>query len=140
MTSVPPLLRMTARDSSLPETGNRSAVDHHQREGVELDFPVPEGERALVTGTAVGPDGHRYAFFSIKKYGDDQSPGAFIGENSHVIDLDHTGVDLGPLQTMDGRAIAQASGVFDPKTNRMYVVGNQNGNGPRTLYSAPVTG
>jgi hypothetical protein len=120
-----------------PETGQPSIIINGKR--VPLNFPVGPNERALVTGTAVGPDGHRYAFFSIKPYGDDQTPGAFIGENSHVIDLDNPGVDMGPLRTMDGRAIAQGSGVYDPKTNRMYVVGNQNGNGPRTLYSAPVT-
>lgn len=121
-----------------PETGKPSIIINGRRYPLD-QFPVGPNERPLVTGTAVGPDGRRYAFFSKKPYVQDQNPGAFIGENSHVMDLANQGVDLGPLQTTDGHAIAQASGVYDPKTNRMYIVGNQGSNGPRTLYSAPVT-
>jgi hypothetical protein len=125
-----------------PETGRPMIIDPKTGQVIQNPFPVgdvpdPQNWRPLVTGTAVGPDGHKWAFYSLKKYGSDQTPGAFIGDSSHVQDLSNRGVDLGGLADTNKVPIGQASGVYDPANHRMYIVGNPNGTGPRTLYSAP---
>ena len=125
-----------------PETGRPMIIDPKTGQVIDNPFPVgnvpdPQNWRPLATGTLVGPDGHKYAFYSIKKYGADQTPAAFIGDSSHVQDLSNPKVDLGTLADTNKVPIGQASGVYDPSTHKMYIVGNPNGTGQRTLYSAP---
>jgi len=103
-------------------------------------FPTLKDERPLPTGTAVGPDGRLYALYSIKKYGTGTDPKDYIGPESHVQDLADPAHDLGPLQgiSLTGQqvGISQASGVYDPKTNRMMIVGNIGPNGQRALWQS----
>ncbi|GBE66229.1 hypothetical protein MFM001_26910 [Mycobacterium sp. MFM001] len=93
-------------------------------------------ERPLPTGTAVGPDGKRYGFYSIVPYNNpDGTPnGSYSTNDTVVVDLDHPNQ---VLYTLHG--VSQASGVFDPNSGRMVIVGNQGVGGPRTMWeSAPV--
>lgn len=104
-------------------------------------FPVPAGQRPLPTGTAVGPNGQQYAFYSIKPYGSGTDPKAYIGDASHVQNLADPTHDLGPLQgtllnSSQKVNISQASGVYDPKTNRMVIVGNVGADGQRALWQS----
>jgi len=103
-------------------------------------FPTLKGERPLPTGTAVGKDGHLYAFYSIKPYGDGTDPKDFIAGESHVQDLGDPTHDLGALYGFlpSGQqvGISQASGVYDPKSNRMVIVGNVGPNGQRALWQS----
>jgi len=103
-------------------------------------FPTLKDERPLPTGTAVGKDGHLYAFYSIKGYGPGNEPKDFIAPESHVQDLADPTHDLGPLQgislTGSKVGISQASGVYDPKTNRMMIIGNIGPDGQRALWQS----
>jgi hypothetical protein len=103
-------------------------------------FPTLPDERPLPTGTAVGPNGQLYAFYSVKKYGTTTDPKSYIGPNSHVQNLADPTHDLGPLQGFlpSGApvGISQASGVYDPKTQRMMIVGNIGPDGQRALWQS----
>jgi hypothetical protein len=103
-------------------------------------FPTLPDERPLPTGTAVGPNGQLYAFYSIKRYGTSTDPKSYIGPNSHVQNLADPAHDLGPLQGFlpSGApvGISQASGVYDPKTQRMMIVGNIGPDGKRALWQS----
>lgn len=111
---------------------------------VDNPFPVDEGFRALPTGTAVGPDGQQYAFYSVRPYGPGTSPDNYIAPESRVQNLADPATDLGPLlgtpigsDTKVG--ISQASGVYDPASGTMVIVGNVGQDGQRALWqSAPV--
>lgn len=111
---------------------------------VDNPFPVDEGFRALPTGTAVGPDGQQYAFYSVRPYGPGTSPDNYIAPESRVQNLADPTTDLGPLlgtpigsDTKVG--ISQASGVYDPASGTMVIVGNVGQDGQRALWqSAPV--
>ncbi|WP_374021941.1 hypothetical protein [Mycobacterium sp. HNNTM2301] len=80
----------------------------------------PPGSRPLPTGTAIGPDGHRYAFFSHPD--GTHVPGynqfATNGDVWDYSDPNH------PVKVGDLPGIYQASGVYDPATNQMVVIGN----------------
>jgi hypothetical protein len=104
-------------------------------------FPVPDGQRPLPTGTAVGPDGQQYAFYSIKPYGPGTEPKDFIAPESHVQNLADPTHDLGSLQgtllnSTQRVGISQASGVYDPRTNRMVIVGNIGADGQRAMWQS----
>jgi hypothetical protein len=103
-------------------------------------FPVPTNNRALPTGTAVGPNGQQYAFYSVKPYGTGTQPKDYIAPESHVQNLADPTHDLGALRgtLLSGgtSGISQASGVYDPKTNRMVIVGNIGSNGQRALWQS----
>lgn len=111
---------------------------------IDNPFPVDDGFRALPTGTAVGPDGQQYAFYSVRPYGPGTSPDNYIAPESRVQNLADPATDLGPLlgtpigsDTKVG--ISQASGVYDPASGTMVIVGNVGQDGQRTLWqSAPV--
>lgn len=111
---------------------------------VDNPFPVDDGFRALPTGTAVGPDGQQYAFYSVRPYGPGTSPENYIAPESRVQNLADPATDLGPLlgtplgsETKVG--ISQASGVYDPASGTMMIVGNVGQDGQRALWqSAPV--
>lgn len=80
----------------------------------------PPGTRPLPTGTAMGPDGHRYAFFSHPDGTD--IPGfnqyATNGSVWDFTDPNH------PVKVGDLPGIYQASGAYDPATNQMVIIGN----------------
>lgn len=82
--------------------------------------PGPPGTRPLPTGTAIGPDGHRYAFFSHP----DGVPVPGLNEfatNGSVWDFADP---AHPVKVGDLPGIFQASGVYDPVTKQMVIVGN----------------
>ncbi|OBI07974.1 hypothetical protein A5715_16655 [Mycolicibacter heraklionensis] len=126
-----------------PESGHPRLRIPGQPE-VDNPFPVDEGFRALPTGTAVGPDGEQYAFYSVRPYGPGTSPDNYIAPESRVQNLADPATDLGPLlgtpigsDTKVG--ISQASGVYDPASGTMVIVGNVGQDGQRALWqSAPV--
>lgn len=124
-----------------PETGKPQLIIPGTKWHGDNPFPTQPGYRALPTGTAVGPDGQKYAFYSIKPYGSGTSPDNYIGAESHVQNLGDPTKDLGPLRgTVPGSnvpvGISQASGVYDPKSNRMVIVGNVGQNGQRALWES----
>ncbi|MGV0159857.1 hypothetical protein ACRU3B_10490 [Mycobacterium colombiense] len=97
--------------------------------------PHPEGTRPLPTGTAVGPNGEHYGFYGFVplKTPDGQDNQNYSVPDTVVVDLAHPDK---VLYTLHG--ISQASGVFDPNTGKMVIMGN-NEAGQRGLWeSAPV--
>ncbi|BBY33405.1 hypothetical protein BST33_09810 [Mycolicibacter minnesotensis] len=126
-----------------PETGHPRLRIPGQPD-MDNPFPVDDGFRALPTGTAVGPEGQHYAFYSVRPYGPGTSPDNYIAAESRVQDLADPASDLGPLlgtplgaDTKVG--ISQASGVYDPASATMVIVGNAGQDGQRALWqSAPV--
>nr|WP_239652106.1 hypothetical protein [Mycobacterium sp. UM_NZ2] len=100
----------------------------------------PPGTRPLPTGTALGPDGHRYGFFSNAPNTPptDDSVNPFVSNGSvwDYTDPAH------PVKVGDLPGIYQASGVYDPATNQMVIVGNtsnQTGDLTRGMWvSGPI--
>ncbi|MGB3523877.1 MAG: hypothetical protein WBA50_20630 [Mycobacterium sp.] len=98
-------------------------------DGRPADFPRspasqlaqgPDGTRPLPTGTALGTDGRRYAFFSNPD-GSVQpgiSPWATNGTVWDFTDPNH------PVRVGDLPGIFQASGAYDAATNQMVIIGN----------------
>jgi hypothetical protein len=127
-----------------PETGHPRLHIPGQPD-IDNPFPVDDGFRALPTGTAVGPDGQQYAFYSVRPYGPGTSPDNFIAPESRVQNLADPATDLGPLMgtTIGSDAkvgISQASGVYDQASGTMVIVGNVGQDGQRAMWqSAPVT-
>lgn len=80
----------------------------------------PPGTRPLPTGTALGPDGRRYAFFSNPD-GTIQPGVNQFATNGSV--WDYTDPNH-PVKVGELPGIYQASGAFDPATGRMVIVGN----------------
>ncbi|WP_297826718.1 hypothetical protein [Mycobacterium sp.] len=80
----------------------------------------PPGTRPLPTGTALGPDGHRYAFFSHPD--GTVTPGfnefATNGSVWDYTDPTH------PVKVGELPGIYQASGAYDPATHQMVIIGN----------------
>ncbi|OBJ00221.1 hypothetical protein A5624_08520 [Mycobacterium sp. 1482292.6] len=80
----------------------------------------PDGTRPLPTGTALGPDGHRYAFFS--------NPDGSVqpGINQYATNgavWDYTDPNH-PVKVGELPGIYQASGAYDPNTHQMVIIGN----------------
>ncbi len=99
----------------------------------ENELTFPDGGRPIPTGTAVGPDGKQYGFFS------DAQGDVYTSPQSTVVDLADPSQRLGALSDTSGTDIGQASGVYDPATNTMWIVGNVNGTGQRGMWqSAPI--
>ncbi|ABK64609.1 MULTISPECIES: hypothetical protein [Mycobacterium avium complex (MAC)] len=89
----------------------------------------PPGTRPLPTGTALGPDGHRYAFFSHPDGTEVPGVNQFV-TNGAVWDYTDP---AHPVKVGDLPGIYQASGVYDAATNQMVIVGNtSNRNGDLT--------
>lgn len=80
----------------------------------------PPGTRPLPTGTALGPNGRRYAFFSNPD-GSIQPGVNEFATNGSVWDYTDP---AHPVKVGELPGIYQASGVYDPKANQMVVVGN----------------
>ena len=100
----------------------------------------PPGTRPLPTGTAIGPDGHRYAFFSNAPNTPptDDTINPYVGTSSvwDYTDAAH------PVKVGDLPGIFQGSGVYDQNTHQMVIVGNGSnriGDTTRGLWvSAPI--
>jgi len=80
----------------------------------------PPGTRPLPTGTAIGPDGHRYAFFSNPDGTETPGVSPYV-TNGSVWDYTNP---AHPVKVGDLPNIFQASGVYDPTTNQMVIIGN----------------
>jgi hypothetical protein len=101
--------------------------------GERNPLEVPDGTRPLPTGTIVGPDGKQYALYSEVPYVVDDEPNPeYATADTTVVDMNDPSKSIGILP-----GISQASGVYDPKTNRMIIVGNTGphpGDRTRMLY------
>jgi hypothetical protein len=97
------------------------------------NIPGQEGTRPLPTGTIVGPDGKQYALYSEVPYEVNNEPNPeYATADTTVVDLADPSKSIGTLP-----GISQASGVYDPATNRMLIVGNtgpHKGDRTRMLY------
>jgi hypothetical protein len=123
-----------------PETGHPRLHIPGQPD-IDNPFPVDDGFRALPTGTAIGPDGQQYAFYSVRPYGPGTSPDNFIAPESRVQNLADPATDLGPLMgTTIGSdtkvGISQASGAYDAASGRMIIVGNVGQEGQRAMWQS----
>ncbi|BBX20677.1 hypothetical protein MTER_00880 [Mycolicibacter terrae] len=123
-----------------PETGHPRLHIPGQPD-IDNPFPVDDGFRALPTGTAIGPDGQQYAFYSVRPYGPGTSPDNFIAPESRVQNLADPATDLGPLMgTTIGSdtkvGISQASGAYDAASGRMIIVGNVGQDGQRAMWQS----
>lgn len=136
-------------NSTLPGTGIEISGDgrtgyptlNGQKNPLEIEANQPSPEnpdgkdkvRPLPTGTIVGPDGKQYALYSEVPYVVDGKPNReYATADTTVVDLNDPSKSIGVLP-----GIAQASGAYDPKTNRMIVVGNTGphpGDRTRMLY------
>lgn len=148
ITGLPGPLRPESKaadlNSTLPGTGIEISGDgrtgyptlNGERNPLEIEANQ-NGEdkvRPLPTGTIVGPDGKQYALYSEVPY---ELPNG--DPNPEYATADTTVVDLAnPSQRIDVLSgISQASGVYDPKSNRMIIVGNTGphpGDRTRMLY------
>ncbi len=113
--------------------GERNPLDV----GNPRDKGDPQGKdvvRPLPTGTAAGPNGKQYAMYGVVPYARKEEEG-YAAADTTVVDLSDPTKSIGVL-----RGISQASAAYDPKTNRMYVVGNPDPlTRQRVLYqSAPI--
>lgn len=113
--------------------------DHHPYFDDKLNpLPVPGGARAIPTGTADGPNGKKYAFYSMPPYKnpDGSDNKTYVTSPSTIVDI----TDPNHPVVIGQAPVNQASGAYDPVTNKMYIVGN-TGLGPdenRHMYSVPV--
>lgn len=124
---------------TLPGTGIEISGDGRSHyptlNGERNPFEVPGG-RPLPTGTIVGPDGKQYVLYSEVPYklpNGDPNP-EYATADTTVVDLADPSTPIGSLQ-----GISQASGAYDPVTNRMVVVGNTGphpGDRTRMLYTS----
>lgn len=127
-------------NSTIPGTGIEISGDgrttYPTLNGERNPLEVPGG-RPLPTGTIVGPDGKQYALYSEVPYelADDVPNPNYATPDTTVVDLNDPSKRIGVLP-----GISQASGVYDPATNRMVIVGNDGPNErTRRLYmSDPV--
>ncbi|KAA0096856.1 hypothetical protein CIW49_19620 [Mycolicibacterium sp. P1-18] len=110
--------------STIPGTGIEISGDgrttYPTLNGERNPLEVPGG-RPLPTGTIVGPDGKQYALYSEVPYKlpNGQRNPDFATADTTVVDLNDPSKRLGVLP-----GISQASGAYDPATNRMVIVGN----------------
>jgi hypothetical protein len=93
--------------------------------------PDKDVARPLPTGTIVGPDGKQYAMYGVVPY-DRKPEDGYTAPDTTVVDLSDPSKSIGVLH-----GISQASGAYDPKTNRMVIVGNPDPHtGTRMLYTS----
>jgi hypothetical protein len=81
----------------------------------------PPGTRPLPTGTAIGPDGKRYAFFSNPTLDPPPKGVNAYATNGSVWDFSDP---AHPVKVGDLPGIYQASGAYDPVTKQMVIIGN----------------
>lgn len=148
VTGLPGPLRPESKaadlNSTLPGTGIEISGDgrtgyptlNGQRNPLEIEANRDGRDkvRPLPTGTIVGPDGKQYALYSEVPYtlpNGDPNP-EYATTDTTVVDLADPSTRVGALS-----GIAQASGAYDSKTNRMIIVGNTGphpGDRTRMLY------
>lgn len=148
VTGLPGPLRPESKaadlNSTLPGTGIEISGDgrtgyptlNGQRNPLEIEANRDGRDkvRPLPTGTIVGPDGKQYALYSEVPYtlpNGDPNP-EYATTDTTVVDLAAPSTRVGALS-----GIAQASGAYDSKTNRMIIVGNTGphpGDRTRMLY------
>lgn len=125
-------------NATLPGTGIEIGGDgrttYPTLNGERNPLEVPEGSRPLPTGTIVGPDGKQYALYSEVPYElpDGRPNPEYATADTTVVDLTDPSKSIGVLP-----GISQASGAYDPATNRMVIVGNTGphpGDRTRMLY------
>ncbi|KRQ19752.1 MULTISPECIES: hypothetical protein [Mycobacteroides] len=99
-----------------------------------LNSVVPKGTRPIPTGTALGPNGEHYAFYSQPKL---PAPGQvndnYVTMPSQIVDLAHNNVIIGQSP------LAQTSGAYDPASHTMLLAGNTSatpGDPARALYQS----
>lgn len=99
----------------LNETGNPLSSSDAEN---PLNTKVPKGTRPIPTGTALGPQGRQYAFYSTPKV--DQPPDNYnyVTPNSLIVDLANKSTIIG------NSPLAQSSGAYDPVSNTMLIAGN----------------
>lgn len=117
---------------SATDDGHKYPPGPRSPESERANDPNQPGTRPIPTGTALGPNGERYGFFSYPD-ADHIPPGnnpfSTAGKAWDFTDPNHPTM-LGPLQDTGGNLMYQASGAYDPKTGRMAIVGNT---GPKNL-------
>jgi hypothetical protein len=127
-------------NSTIPGTGIEISGDgrsgYPTLNGQRNPLEVPEGSRPLPTGTIVGPDGKQYALYSEVPYKlpNGQPNPEYATADTTVVDMNDPSHAIGVLP-----GISQASGAYDPKTNRMIIVGNTGphpGDRTRMLYES----
>jgi hypothetical protein len=115
--------------------GERNPLEIPGNPNPTPDNPNPDAAtRPLPTGTIVGPDGKQYALYSEVPYRtpDGKPNPEYATADTTVVDMNDPSKSIGILP-----GISQASGVYDPKTNRMIIVGNTGphpGDRTRMLY------
>ncbi|WP_255801354.1 hypothetical protein [Mycobacteroides abscessus] len=130
-------------DSTIPNTGVNIGGDPKpslnkppQLNGGDnpLNKVVPPGTRPIPTGTALGPNGEHYAFYSQPQL---PPPGQvndnYVTKPSKIVDLAHPGTIIGDSP------LAQSSGAYDPASKTMLVAGNtgtQTGDTVRELWQS----
>jgi hypothetical protein len=123
---------------TIPGTGieisGDGRTDYPTLNGQPNPLEVPKGTRPLPTGTIVGPGGKQYALYSEVPYElpDGSKNPEYATADTTVVDMNDPSKSIGILP-----GISQASGVYDPKTNRMVIVGNTGphpGDRTRMLY------
>jgi hypothetical protein len=107
---------------------NGNPVDVPDSPGT-YSVPTDPNHRPIPTGTAIGPDGRRYGFFSTpdRSLNEQNAPPhvniySTPGRVYDFTDPQHP-VDLGALSA-NGVPIYQASGAYDAANRRMVIVGN----------------
>lgn len=101
-----------------------------------LNSVVPKGTRPIPTGTALGPQGQHYAFYSMPVVAQDPATYNYVTMPSQIVDLAH------PEKIIGVSKLAQSSGAYDPVSNTMLIAGNVSAaprDSTRALYqSAPI--
>lgn len=97
---------------------------------------LPQGKRPLPTGTALGPKGQHYAFYSTPVINQPAETYNYVTFPSQIVDL------ANPSKIIGASKLAQSSGAYDPVSNTMLIAGNVTANvrdSTRALYqSAPI--
>jgi hypothetical protein len=126
---------------SATDDGHKYPPGPRSPESEKANDPNQPGTRPIPTGTALGPNDKRYAFFSypdVNNIPEGNNPFSTAGKAWDFTDPNHP-VMLGPLKDTTGNAIYQASGAYDPKTGRMAIVGNtgpKNSDTRRVLWES----
>ncbi|WP_134073769.1 hypothetical protein [Mycobacteroides salmoniphilum] len=127
-------------DSTIPNTNHNLGGDGKTHypwyDGKQNPLaPIPKDARPVPTGTALGPNGKEYGFYSIPQYhlpnGEDNLN--YVTPNSAIVDL------ADPTKIVGRSPLAQSSGAYDSASNTMLVAGNsgaEDGDSARELWQS----